>query len=392
MKPKLSYLVILIPFIFISCNKNDPKPDDSGLFIKFFGTAKNTIGYSLQETSDGFILAGSSSLDGKPDMDILVVKTDKNGNRLWEQRIRTPRNEEAFCVKERNGVIYVLGYQDQPFADSTDILLVTMNSSGGNKQEYLFGDSATSEKGYSLNFLEGDSLLIAGTNTSGTDQDMQVLKVSGSTVVWRQIVGVIGETDSLTKVISISQNRFLWCGSVERSGEFNMRLGLSDRNGLLQWQYEYDMFDDINQFGLDVTTAGNDFILLGYKEDSGKKLLVYKIDENGAKVSGFQSEPMESGTAGYSIANTSDGGFIVGGIKEVSDKSTDYLLLKLNSSGGSEWYQTFGGTRGDLLKQVIQTSDGGYAMIGMVDLFDDRNGVLAFIKTDDTGNVNKKKE
>ncbi len=73
-----------------------------------------------------------------------------------------------------------------------------------------------------------------------------------------------------------------------------------------------------------------------------------------------------------SIISTTDGGYAVFGYTDssdwdVSDKTTsaiDYWLLKLDADGNLLWSKTYGGSGEDKGQQVIQTSDGGYALTG----------------------------
>lgn len=73
-----------------------------------------------------------------------------------------------------------------------------------------------------------------------------------------------------------------------------------------------------------------------------------------------------------SIIATSDGGYAVFGYTnsvdgDVSDKTipvVDYWLLKLDVEGNLQWSKTYGGSGEDKGQQVIQTSDGGYALTG----------------------------
>ena len=74
---------------------------------------------------------------------------------------------------------------------------------------------------------------------------------------------------------------------------------------------------------------------------------------------------------------TADGGFIVGGETSsgISGNKTtpslggwtDYWILRLDSQGNKLWEQTLGGAGDDRLTSVIQTSDGGFILGGMSD-------------------------
>ncbi|MBL0340070.1 MAG: T9SS type A sorting domain-containing protein [Bacteroidetes bacterium] len=74
----------------------------------------------------------------------------------------------------------------------------------------------------------------------------------------------------------------------------------------------------------------------------------------------------------YSIAQTSDDGYIVAGASntnisgdktEMSAGLYDFWIVKLDSMGVIQWQNTIGGSNEDFPSTVIQTSDGGY-MIG----------------------------
>jgi hypothetical protein len=74
----------------------------------------------------------------------------------------------------------------------------------------------------------------------------------------------------------------------------------------------------------------------------------------------------------YSCKKTLDGGFILGGTSTSAssgDKSennmglsatTDYWIVKTDAAGNIEWENTIGGNKDDVLRDVIQTADGGY--------------------------------
>lgn len=71
------------------------------------------------------------------------------------------------------------------------------------------------------------------------------------------------------------------------------------------------------------------------------------------------------------IIQTADGGYAIIGTSLSNDGdvsgnhgSSDIWLIKLNSSGILQWQKTFGGTKEETGSSIIQTSDGGYTLAG----------------------------
>ncbi|MBC8767495.1 hypothetical protein H4O18_05780 [Arenibacter sp. BSSL-BM3] len=72
------------------------------------------------------------------------------------------------------------------------------------------------------------------------------------------------------------------------------------------------------------------------------------------------------------IISTNDGGFAILGFSnsidgDINDKAledNDYWMLKLDQEGILQWSRTYGGSLDDIGKNIVQTSDGGYALIG----------------------------
>ncbi|MDB4108147.1 hypothetical protein N9551_00875 [Flavobacteriaceae bacterium] len=72
------------------------------------------------------------------------------------------------------------------------------------------------------------------------------------------------------------------------------------------------------------------------------------------------------------VTKTNDGGYAVlgytqsmnGDVTSKLNESYDYWLLKFNEANTLEWQKTYGGSEDDRGSDLIQTSDGGYAVIG----------------------------
>jgi uncharacterized delta-60 repeat protein len=83
-----------------------------------------------------------------------------------------------------------------------------------------------------------------------------------------------------------------------------------------------------------------------------------------------------------SIQKTSDGGYIVAG-----STGSDFLIIKLDSSGNIQWSRAIGGTNSDIARSIQQTSDGGYIVAGFTNSFGAGNYDVLIIKLNSSGNI-----
>lgn len=85
---------------------------------------------------------------------------------------------------------------------------------------------------------------------------------------------------------------------------------------------------------------------------------------------------------GYSIIQTSDNGYLLSGVLDVTASGGagnskailhaggDYWVIKLDVSGNTQWTKYFGGSLNDTLSDTIQTTDGGFILVGSSDSAD----------------------
>ena len=150
----------------------------------------------------------------------------------------------------------------------------------------------------------------------------------------------------------------------------------------IQWQKTIGGSGSDGLISIIQTTDGN--LLLGGSSESnisgeksedsrgGKDYWIIKLDLSGnilwqKTIGGDDTEGLTS------MLQTSDGGFIIGGLSysDISGDKTensygfsDYWVLKLDPSGNILWQKTIGGIGGDELKSIVETDDGGYMLIG----------------------------
>ena len=91
---------------------------------------------------------------------------------------------------------------------------------------------------------------------------------------------------------------------------------------------------------------------------------------------------------GYSLQQTSDGGYVITGYTRSSGAGlNDVYLIKMDSLGNTLWDTTYGGDSSDVGRSVVQTLDGGYIIAGETRSFDPGTSDVYVIKTDSLGNV-----
>lgn len=89
-----------------------------------------------------------------------------------------------------------------------------------------------------------------------------------------------------------------------------------------------------------------------------------------------------------SLIQTSDGGYaLVGYTRSYGAGEDDFWLVKVDSSGKMQWNQTYGGAESDIAFSLLETSDGGYAFAGSTCSFGAGNHDSWLVKTDASGNM-----
>jgi len=91
---------------------------------------------------------------------------------------------------------------------------------------------------------------------------------------------------------------------------------------------------------------------------------------------------------GYSVQQTADSGYVIAGTtKSFGAGNYDFYLLKTDASGDTVWTRTYGGSDLDYGYSAVQTTDGGYAVVGRTKSFGAGNYDVYLVKTDANGDT-----
>ncbi|CAM3709168.1 hypothetical protein FLGE108171_11520 [Flavobacterium gelidilacus] len=151
--------------------------------------------------------------------------------------------------------------------------------------------------------------------------------------------------------------------------------------GNLLWSKTYGGSEDDLGYSVIENTDGT-LVIAGYSKSSDGEVpsnlgmhdfFIFKTDSEGnliwAKSHGFMSHDHA-----HKIINTSDGGYFVVGYVDYAGigKSNKGVLhgvgefygIKLDANGNKLWDKYFGGTQNDRVFDVVQANDGGFVMVG----------------------------
>ncbi len=325
---------------------------------------QNTIGgsdreevFEVQQTSDGgYIIGGMSSSNISGDKtensqggyDYWIVKTDSIGSILWQNTIGGNSNDRLNSIQQTTDGGYILG-------------------------------------GYSLSGISGDK------TENSISWDYWIVKTDSTGIIeWENTIGgdsvdylySIRQTADGGYILGGSSNSAISGDKTENSLGADYWIVKTDPMGQIQWQNSIggnsnEDFRIINQ------TSDGGYILGGYSTSSisgdktensfgGYDYWIVKTDANG----NIQWQNTIGGSSQdylYSIQQTTDGGFILGGTSNSTisgDKTEnnkglyDFWIVKTDSIGNIQWQKTIGGNDWDRLFSIQQTVDEGFILGG----------------------------
>lgn len=193
-------------------------------------------------------------------------------------------------------------------------------------------------------------------------------------------------------LIQTSDGGLVVAGHTESFGPtyWNIYLIKTDMEGETLWTNAYG--GSSNDYGYSVVEASDGgYVVAGYTDSYGMgswDVYIVKVTSSGSVV-WTKTYGVFEGDGAYSIARTSDNGYILTGFTERLSGALfqwDVYLLRTDSAGDTLWTKRFGGGTHDFGYSVIQTVDGGYAIAGYTCSFGAGGWDAYLIKTDGAGN------
>jgi len=173
------------------------------------------------------------------------------------------------------------------------------------------------------------------------------------------------------------------------AGGYDVLLIKTNSTGDTLWTRTYGGSSWDRGFSVQQTADGG-YIVTGYTESFGAGLddvYLIKTYPNGDIV-WSRTYGGSSWDEGNSVQQTTDGGYIVAGYTwSFGEGDGDVYLIKTNSTGDTLWSRTYGGSSNDEGYSVQQTTDGGYIVAGCTNSFGAGIYDVYLIKTNSTGDI-----
>lgn len=300
--------------------------------------------YTINTTSDNnLLMVGSTSSFGAGNTDILVVKTNKDGDTLW--------------TKIYGGASADLGFNSTQMTDGGYLICAFSTSwnGGGNSDAYLIRTNSN-----------GDTLW---TNSFGGADD-----------------------DGFNSAIELAQGgNIIACGFTESygAGGNDIYIVKTNASGNMLWNKSIGAFSDDNMYSMLLTSDGK-LLITGSTLSAGAGIndaFATMIDTNGnvlwAKT--FGSTDVDEA---YSTVETPGGNFLISGSTAFGAGNYDAWLLKIDNAGTLLWNKTYGGAAGLEDGNVIINAPGGnYLVVGRTGSFGTGNDDHFLFNVDSDGNL-----
>jgi len=361
-------------------------------FERWYGGTNNDIGYSVAQTTDGgYIIAGSTSSVGPDDWDVYLIKTDVSGDTLWTKTYGGVDWDYGYSVAQTTDEGYIVTGRTSSYSVSEDVYLIKTDASGNTLWTRTYGGSFNNDWGNSVAQTTDGGYIIAGwTNSYGVGGDVYLIKTntSGDTL-WTKTYGGIN-IDWGNSVAQTTDGGYIIAGYTYSYGAGNDDVYLIKTNssGDTLWTRTYGGADQDWGNSVVQTTDGG-YIITGdtysYGAGGGDIYLI-KTDALGNSL----WTKTYGGTIydeGNSVAQTTDGGYIIAGQTNSYGAGIDVYLIKTGVSGDTLWTKTYGGTDIDGGYSVAQSADSGYIVAGATASYGAGGDDVYLVKTDANGNV-----
>ncbi|QMU31026.1 T9SS type A sorting domain-containing protein [Adhaeribacter radiodurans] len=385
--------------------------------MRFGGSGSDNFTTAIKTSDGGYLFGGYSNSDISGDKtqsrqgknDFWIVKSDKNGKKLWDKRFGGSADDYLNRVIQTKDGGYLLagsslsgkdGDKTEKSRGLRDYWLVKVDGNGNLQWDKAFGGSGSDELEKVVQLSTGEYVLGGYSNSPADGEKSQgsqggndywLIKISSTGAkIWDKRYGGSSE-EILGSFTQTPEGGFLLAGnslsgisgdkSQTSRGGSDYWIVRIDKDGNKVWDKTFGGSGEEKAYS--VGRSGDSYFMAGTSasgangdksqySQGGQDYWLLKLDHNGNKVwdkrfGGSKDEKLQASTYTdkglYVLAGSSYSG-ISGDKTQASHGGSDYWIVKVDENGQVVGDQRFGGNDKDELRTVFQSNDGGFLLGG----------------------------
>ncbi|MBN1428362.1 MAG: choice-of-anchor D domain-containing protein [Anaerolineae bacterium] len=411
-------------------------------FATVYGDERANQGYAIDQMADGgYVIAGSTfhvdEHSGDPETNYpWIVRTNNRGEILWQNRydrnpffgigFRYSAEASAIAVTNDGGFIVaanttVIGWEREHLwllrFDGEENLLwslaPTEQRNGRFGRRPINPGEGTNTRVRSIAQTSDGGFVLAGEFAEGPSREFEMWVVrldSDGNIMWQRSYG----QGIASSVQQMPDGGLIVAGSGPNPREENtggwprpfpwlwprpwmpwenepqdeVRVLRLDSSGDIIWEGYYGGTEDDSARAIQVEANG-EFIVAGATSSFGageQDGWVLKITSEGEMV--WQVALGDSGDdLIHSMTPTADSGHVLAGTSHSFGEGSKAWLVKLSPEGMVIWQKAYGGSASESAESVVETRDGGYAVVGTTSSYGTGQSDLLVLVTDSEGNI-----
>jgi len=376
--------------LLVSCSKEESTPTPTTIsipnnnFEKTFGGPQDDIANSIIIENGELYIFGTTKSLGDVNGDHYLIKTDLDGNVLFEKNFGGASLEDGVKIITTNdGNFILIGTTESLGAGQKDIHVIKIDNQGNQLWENTFGGTLNDTPADIIE-LSNSEFCIAGTTESfgAGSRDIYLVWIDQNGNFIRETTHGGANIDGSAELLEISNQEIMVYGYTMNFGATSRDLYLYKTNflGDSLWSQRYGGagYEESQAFA---QTQNGDYILCGHSSSTDPNHNIYgvKIDVNGNQVwdVNFGGSQHDGGEA---LLINSDGNYVfIGRTMSSGAGMRDAMMVVCDPNGQTNSTKYFGDTQDDRIDDIVEYG-GYYYLVGQSNSFSNGDNDVYLIK------------
>lgn len=376
----------------------------TSLFFNTYGSSNGgeVVEAVIQAADGGLVMVGTSdSYSPGGDEDLLMLKTDVNGNVLWAKTYGGSDDDMGLDVKETpDGGLIVVGWTKSFGASRYDCWILKTDAGGNVQWQKRIGGNRD-DQAWSV-AVDGNAYVVAaGTASFGAGKtDLWLMKLDAAgNILWQKTYGTAGDDappgdydEYVARALVDADGHYLISSTTDGAGHGGDDIYLAKLNpsdGSIIWQYAYGDSEDESSWAFAVDPAGGYYLPGNFTDPATYEadLWVVHVDTAGAiqwqKTFGIASKWDEA----LNVAALADGSALLAAYFEENSNDWRSSALMVDHNGQLKWARQYRFGNLDWMNAAYPMADGALAMVGVTTNTQTWDEDITLFKTDTAGDI-----